>query len=69
MGLAPSVSIDQFVEELNRKLNLPKSLSEMGVTREMLPAMAEGAMKDHSSASNPRPLQKTDFEFLFNEVY
>ena len=69
MGLAPSVSIDQFVEELNRKLNLPKSLSEMGLTREMLPAMVEGAMKDHSSASNPRPLQKTDFEFLFNEVY
>ena len=69
IGLTPSTSIDQFIERLNIKLKLPKSLSELGVTREMLPAMVEGAVKDHSSASNPRPLQKTDFEFLFNAVH
>ena len=69
IGLAPSISLDQFIERLNIKLKLPKSLSELGVTREMLPAMVEGAVKDHSSASNPRPLQKSDFVFLFNEVH
>ena len=61
-------SLDRFIENLNQKLNLPKSLSAMGVTREIIPAMVEGALKDHSSASNPRPLSKKDFEMLFAEA-
>ena len=40
----------------------------MGVTRGIIPAMVEGALKDHSSASNPRPLSKKDFELLFEEA-
>ena len=68
MGVPIGTSLDRFIENLNQKLNLPKSLSAMGVTREIIPAMVEGALKDHSSASNPRPLSKKDFEMLFEEA-
>jgi 4-hydroxybutyrate dehydrogenase len=68
MGVPNGTSLDRFIEHLNQKLNLPKSLSAMGVTREIIPAMVEGALKDHSSASNPRPLNKKDFEMLFEEA-
>lgn len=68
MGVPNGTSLDRFIENLNQKLNLPKSLSAMGVTREIIPAMVEGALKDHSSASNPRPLSKKDFEMLFEEA-
>ena len=68
MGVPNGTSLDRFIENLNQKLNLPKSLSAMGVTRGIIPAMVEGALKDHSSASNPRPLNKKDFELLFEEA-
>lgn len=68
MGVPNDTSLDRFIENLNQKLNLPKSLSAMGVTPEIIPAMVEGALKDHSSASNPRPLNKKDFEILFEEA-
>ena len=68
MGVPNDTSLDRFIENLNQKLNLPKSLSAMGVTPEIIPAMVEGALKDHSSASNPRPLNKKDFELLFEEA-
>ncbi len=67
MGVPNGISLDRFIENLNQKLNLPVSLSAMGVTPEIIPAMVEGALKDHSSASNPRPLNKKDFEMLFAE--
>jgi hypothetical protein len=69
IGLDPSVSLDQFITKLNQRLHLPASLSEMGLKKDVLPLMVEGAMNDHSTATNPRPLTKQDFEFLFNEVY
>jgi alcohol dehydrogenase class IV len=68
MGVPNGTSLDRFIENLNQKLNLPKSLSAMGVTRGIIPAMVEGALKEHSSASNPRPLSKKDFELLFEEA-
>lgn len=57
-----------FIEKLNADIGLPRSLAAMGVTREMVPRMVEGAMKDHSTATNPRPLGREDFESLFEEA-
>ena len=37
----------------------------MGVPRECLPAMVAGALADHSTATNPRPVSRADFETLF----
>jgi alcohol dehydrogenase class IV len=57
-----------FVERLNRDLGLPPSLRAMGVTDAMIAPMVEGAMKDHSTATNPRPLAHADFELLFRQA-
>jgi alcohol dehydrogenase class IV len=69
IGLSASVTLDQFIDSLNQRLHLPTSLSELGVKKEQITQMVEGAMNDHSNASNPRPLSKHDFELLFEEVY
>jgi len=57
-----------YVERLNADLQLPPSLAAMGVTPAMASAMVEGAMKDHSTATNPRPLAAADFERLYAEA-
>ena len=57
-----------FIESLNADIGLPPSLRAMGVTEDMIARMVEGAMKDHSTATNPRPLQRDDFEALFREA-
>jgi alcohol dehydrogenase class IV len=57
-----------FIERLNADLGLPPSLRAMGVTDDMIPRMAAGAMKDHSTATNPRPLAETDFLALFRQA-
>jgi 4-hydroxybutyrate dehydrogenase len=57
-----------FIEALNASIGLPPSLRAMGVTDAMIPRMVEGAMADHSTATNPRPLAKADFETLFAQA-
>jgi 4-hydroxybutyrate dehydrogenase len=57
-----------FIERLNRDLGLPPSLRAMGMTDDMVPRMVEGAMADHSTATNPRPVERADFEALFREA-
>jgi alcohol dehydrogenase class IV len=57
-----------FIEKLNAGIGLPSSLSAMGVTADMIPRMVEGALKDHSTATNPRPVAREDFEELFTQA-
>lgn len=64
LGARPG-ALPEFIETLNAEIGLPRSLRAMGVTDDMIPRMVEGAMKDHSTATNPRPLAKHDFEELF----
>ncbi len=64
----PGEDLATFIERLNADLGLPASLRAMGVTDEMIPAMVDGALKDHSTATNPRPLAREDFELLFRQV-
>ncbi len=61
-------SLAKFIEGLNADLGLPASLSAMGVTTSMVPRMVEGALKDHSTATNPRPATREDFQLLFEEA-
>jgi alcohol dehydrogenase class IV len=69
MGIASEMKLEEYIADLNLRLGLPISLSSLGVTREMLPQMIEGAFNDHSTATNPRPLDKEDFVYLFNQVF
>ncbi len=68
IGLRPEADLAAFVEDLNRRLGLPKSLAEMGVPADCLPQMVEGAVLDHSSATNPRPMTAADYATLFDQA-
>jgi len=57
-----------FIERLNRDLALPPGLRAMGVTDDMVPRMVDGALADHSTATNPRPVERHNFEALFREA-
>jgi alcohol dehydrogenase class IV len=68
IGLAPEADLAVFVEDLNRQLGLPASLAAMGVPVDCLPRMIDGAMRDHSSATNPRPMTAADYGVLFDQA-
>lgn len=65
MGLPVGADLAEAIEALNERLGLPANLREMGVTVAVLPRMVEGAVADHSTASNPRPATAADYEALF----
>lgn len=69
IGEPEEADLAAAVERLNADLGLPASLKEMGVPAEVLPRMVEGALKDHSNASNPRQATKADYEALFAAAY
>lgn len=56
------------VRELNQSLGIPASLSEVGVTEDKIPAMAEDAMKSGNIAVNPRRSEKKDIELLYKKA-
>lgn len=66
MGLDAGADIAGSIEALNRRLGLPSGLRAMGVTEDVIPRMVEGAVADHSTATNPRPCSAADFEALFH---
>jgi alcohol dehydrogenase class IV len=65
MGLPAGTDLAEAIEALNRRLGMPANLREMGVSDEVIPRMVEGAVADHSTASNPRPVDATGYEALF----
>jgi len=65
MGLTAGADLAAEIEALNRRLGLPANLREMGVTDDVIPRMVEGAFADHSTASNPRPVDAAGYEALF----
>lgn len=61
LGLPEGADLASWIAGLTQRLGLPASLSQMGVPREVLPAIAEAATKDHSSATNPRQASASDY--------
>jgi alcohol dehydrogenase class IV len=46
--------VPQAIADLNARLGIPPNLRTMGVPREVLPAIAAAAPKDHCHSTNPR---------------
>jgi alcohol dehydrogenase class IV len=67
--LPKNTKLEDFIIKLNHDLGLPSKLSSLGVTKDIFPQMIEGAINDHSTVSNPRPLKEEDFNLLFNRVF
>jgi 4-hydroxybutyrate dehydrogenase len=68
IGVAAGEDLASHIEKLNASIGLPSSLQAMGVTDELIPRMVDGAMKDHSTATNPRPVTRADFEAMFRQA-
>ena len=68
LNVPASSDLPSFIEMLNADLGLPRTLRAMGVTDEMIPRMVDGALNDHSTATNPRPVTRQDFEELFAQA-
>ncbi|WP_207483209.1 iron-containing alcohol dehydrogenase [Arenibaculum pallidiluteum] len=68
LGLPEGADLADAVARLTERLGLPGSLRAMGVDPAVLPRMVEGALADHSAATNPRPATAEDYAALFAEA-
>jgi alcohol dehydrogenase class IV len=66
LGLDPETDLASWVEALNARLKLPASLAEMGVRAEHLDGVAAFAVKDHTSATNPKPVTEVDYRRMLD---
>ncbi|HKL10054.1 MAG TPA: iron-containing alcohol dehydrogenase [Clostridia bacterium] len=70
-GHVENFKTDMLVEEvkkLNSDLNIPKSLSEVGVREDLLEIMAEDAMKSGNIQANPRKSTVKDLIELYRKA-
>ena len=58
------------VSELIQDVGLPSQLREVGVTRDLIPAMASSAYNlDGNWPTNPQPIEESDFADLYQAAY
>jgi hypothetical protein len=69
MRLPAGADIGQAVHDLVGRLGLPRSLGEMKVPADVFPAIAEAAVLDHSSASNPRKATAADYQAILESAF
>lgn len=69
MGLAAGADPAEAIAALNVRLGLPAGLQAMGVSRDVLPGIAQAAMKDHCHATNPRAATAADYLRMLEESF
>ena len=69
LELAPDAGLGALITELNAEIGMPKSLAEMGLSRDIIPAMSKAAMADHSTPTNPREMTEEGFTELFEASF
>jgi len=56
------------VRQLLKEVDMPDRLSRLGITREMIPALARQAMEDACHLLNPRPCTEADMIALYERA-
>lgn len=69
LGLPADADLAAWIADLVRRLGLPGSLTQMGVPRGVVAAISEAAVKDHSTASNPRPATAADYAAMLEASF
>ena len=57
------------VANLSKRLNIPQSLKEIGIPKEMIPQLAAQAINDACTPGNPREVTEEDIIKIYNEAY
>ena len=68
LGLPLGTDLADAIEAFVAALGLPTRLGLMGVRADMLADAAAGAVLDHSTATNPRPIDRQQYEALLLQV-
>ncbi|CAN7589824.1 iron-containing alcohol dehydrogenase [Bosea sp. LjRoot9] len=69
LDLPAETDLAAWIADLVRHLGMPGSLSEMGLPHGVIPAIAEAATKDHSSATNPRAASAADYAAMLEASF
>lgn len=69
LGLAPDADLAAAISDLNKRIGLPASLSQMGVTEAHWPAAREYAISDIATAANAVPFDGEKFDELFKRAF
>jgi alcohol dehydrogenase class IV len=56
------------VQALTERIDIPRTLSSVGVTESQIPEMVGQAMDDPNHLTNPRPCSAEDFERLYTQA-
>ncbi len=68
LGANSGDKVVDFIFDLNKKIGLPKKLSEVGVNREHIDPLSALAIADFCHPNNPKPVTQEDFKKLYTEA-
>lgn len=69
LGLGEQDDIADFFADLNTQLGLPRGLQAMGVPASVIDDMTHKAELDHSTATNPRPIDVAGYRAIFETAW
>jgi 4-hydroxybutyrate dehydrogenase len=68
MGLKENADISEWIEQYNASIGLPENLAVMGVTDDLIPALAQHCMTDACHFSNPKRPTVEEYEVMFRDA-